>query len=45
MEGKGKPHGQILRKGQIIAVIISTLCLHHLRLKRILRTWFLFHRE
>jgi len=32
MESKGKPHGHILRKGQIIVVIISALCLHHFRL-------------
>jgi hypothetical protein len=29
MEGKGKPHGQILRKGQIIVVIISALPLRN----------------
>jgi hypothetical protein len=37
MEGKGKPRGQILRKGQIIAVIIPALSLHHFRLIKILR--------
>jgi len=38
MEGKGKPHGQILRKGQIIAVIISALSLYDFRVRGILRT-------